>query len=693
MQSGYEAQSSAAGLEYQGAYVYKPVKKTSGANGVSNKRRKVNHVSNDQSSGSDISPFVPLLNGHEAKESVKLRYELFQELWSDQERKIQGILREVDSEVLSNIAEFIEEASIESHNGRIPTGMISVGSNISSTGGLLERLRKQLHAGGTACLVPLDSGDTSNIKNALKTIIKTAITSIEDIEQYRDHFTSRTGPKLLPYDLDLLLSCVRRNGVKKVVIAFKDSEAFDSGVLTDLITLLWSWLDRIPFVFLFGIATSVTYLESRLPRSTVKLLQGRLFDFHDFGDSVDRIFIALQNQDDGGLWVGHGVSQVLMNKSGDCFQSPERFGSFLKYTYMAHFFANPLSVILAGEDRLKQLQPELCEAIRNTPSFRKHVQHLLDTKDIKSAKEMMNNNAFLTKGIFTGISNAQQRMREIISCVEWLVAVSRNVKSLKSANHSECIILALNGELLESKILVDTLEAAKKLNSDDLDVAFGAMLTPSITSDGILDEIRAMIHKKKSNGPLRSQYDAQLMRHNTTIVGQRVKLTKGKAKLTAEESKYSGLVDRLFDSLQSCLAEKLATPTNLLLHECLIYDLKSPIRYTFTPRCRYTIERALSTPFDYLQSKEDDEVGTLSACQPPISILYQLYLESGAVVNVYDLWRAFYMIVGGENADKCEERVAFSIFYQSLGELKMMGMARTSRKKTDHLAKSAWMGL
>lgn len=69
--------------------------------------------------------------------------------------------------------------------------MISVGSNISSTGGLLERLRKELHTSGNACLITLDSGDTSNIKNALKMIIKAAITSMEDIDQYRDYLTSK----------------------------------------------------------------------------------------------------------------------------------------------------------------------------------------------------------------------------------------------------------------------------------------------------------------------------------------------------------------------------------------------------------------------------------------------------------------------------------------------------------------------
>lgn len=38
--------------------------------------------------------------------------------------------------------------------------------------------------------------------------------------------------------------------------------------------------------------------------------------------------------------------------------------------------------------------------------------------------------------------------------------------------------------------------------------------------------------------------------------------------------------------------------------------------------------------------------GTLSATQPETAIVYQLYLESGALINVSDLWNAFFAIVG-----------------------------------------------
>ena len=43
---------------------------------------------------------------------------------------------------------------------------------------------------------------------------------------------------------------------------------------------------------------------------------------------------------------------------------------------------------------------------------------------------------------------------------------------------------------------------------------------------------------------------------------------------------------------------------------------------------------------------------TLSGTQPATAILYQLYLESGALINVSDLWSAFFAIVGEDGGDE-----------------------------------------
>lgn len=80
----------------------------------------------------------------------------------------------------------------------------------------------------------------------------------------------------------------------------------------------------------------------------------------------------------------------------------------------------------------------------------------------------------------------------------------------------------------------------------------------------------------------------------------------------------------------------------------------------------------------------------LGATQPPTALLYQLYLESGPLINVFDLWSAFLAVAGDQHND---EQMTMALFFQGLAEMKQMGYIKTSRKKADHLTKLAWKGL
>jgi origin recognition complex subunit 3 len=95
-----------------------------------------------------------------------------------------------------------------------------------------------LTATGEGGVVVLESGDTPNLKTTLKNIIRAAVTNTEGNDGYQKLLTDREGPRLLAYDLDLLSDYVKRKGVKKMVLAFRDSEAFDPTMLTDLLLLL-----------------------------------------------------------------------------------------------------------------------------------------------------------------------------------------------------------------------------------------------------------------------------------------------------------------------------------------------------------------------------------------------------------------------------------------------------------------------
>jgi len=104
----------------------------------------------------------------------------------------------------------------------------------------------------------------------------------------------------------------------------------------------------------------------------------------------------------------------------------------------------------------------------------------------------------------------------------------------------------------------------------------------------------------------------------------------------------------------------------------------------------------LSQPQDYLAcscctSADGEEVG-IRGTQPPTSIIYQLYLESGALINIYDLWSAFYSVIAGDEED-FDVPTAQALFYKSLAEMRFLGFVKHTKKKTDHIAKLAWKGI
>ncbi|KAI1929714.1 Origin recognition complex subunit 3 [Ophidiomyces ophidiicola] len=678
-------------LHEQSVYIYKPSEKSKGGDSQLSKRRKLSHGPRE-SAQSDEFLFVPLLDGLESRLLVKHRYTAFKDFFTSQGQKLEGILHDADSKVVEDLTSFIKHAEPESSDSRISCGIISLGPNISSISTLLDQLRKHVRVDGAAQIAVLESGDCTNLKNALRTIIRN---SIPETENGPSNYAppTRLGPKLLPYDLELLHEFVRQNDGQKIVVAFKDSEAFDSDIMSDLISLLWSWRDRIPFVFLFGVATSMDLFEARLPRSTIGQLQAECFDICGSKDSIHQIFFHLEAHRDGTLWLGHNVSRLLVEQSDNQFQSPERFGNSLRYAYMSHFFANPLAALLAKEIRQDDFQPELCEAIRNLPSFQKHAEKSLERGDSKLVKKLLDDNIFLAQHSLENLKQGQQKMKRMFRCLETLKTVLEHVKPVKAPNMSSIVIQALAGELFTSRLVTDVLSTIKKLTSDLLEKLLFALKEAIPSTNNLYTQLQNLLACREEHEPLRTQYDSSRVTHKTALVAQRLKLMKGKAKLSNDEAKYTAIVEQLHGIFQKYLVDSLVCPDDMFLHEAFLYDFKSPLKDTFTPRPRFTMERALSNPSDYLAFDSDTSFENLSASQPETALLYQFYLESGALVNMYDLWRAFYTIVGGEDGTNYDERTALVMFYRATSELKMMGMMKPSRRKTDHLAKLSWMGL
>ncbi|KAL8631534.1 hypothetical protein Q9189_002752 [Teloschistes chrysophthalmus] len=499
----------------------------------------------------------------------------------------------------------------------------------------------------------------------------------------------------LNYDLQILCDHVNDYATKQVILAFHDSEAFDGPLLCELIEVISLWKDRIPFVFLFAIKTSVELFQEKLSQTTIQHLQGAQFEVAHL--DIHSIFQATMAPNSRrSFWLGPGLSNLILQAQQDSIQSIASFTRSLQYAHMTFFFANPLSILLADSIATGPLQDEIYECVRNLESFRLYAERLLEQDNVDKARRILNDNTFLHAEVIKGIRRGKETLNTLIGAVERLRSMQANLGLKTTESWSALYIKALVGELQDSASVRDTLLAIRKLPSDAMASLLDS-LGDSIPEMATLnEELRTMVSTTGGTVPLRSEHDTKHESLRTTVVAQKVELSKHSSSLSKQDLVYSKLVNRVNDVLRDYFHQSLVNPQELFLREVLIFDLKSPHREVFMPKPRYAIERALTSPRDYLGCDccTGAEYG-LSATHPATSVLYQLYLESGAIVNISDLWSAFYTIFGTENADDedAEQERVLALFSRALAELKYMGMVKSSRKKADHLAKVLWNGL
>lgn len=91
-----------------------------------------------------------------------------------------------------------------------------------------------------------------------------------------------------------------------------------------------SWSDRIPFVLLFSIATSIDLFQNKLSRETIRRLSGA--EFHVKQIDIETIFRDLHNEHSPPFF-GSGLSEFLLQQRKDFIQSPSAFAQTLKVFY------------------------------------------------------------------------------------------------------------------------------------------------------------------------------------------------------------------------------------------------------------------------------------------------------------------------------------------------------------------------
>ena len=92
-----------------------------------------------------------------------------------------------------------------------------------------------------------------------------------------------------------------------------------------------SWNDRIHFVLLFEVATSVTIFQEKLPRASIRKLRGTTFEVAPMGDTLELIFkTAASLKTQHSMRIGAGISNLLVDRQKGHLQSIRAFTQALK---------------------------------------------------------------------------------------------------------------------------------------------------------------------------------------------------------------------------------------------------------------------------------------------------------------------------------------------------------------------------
>ncbi|KAL1416498.1 hypothetical protein MTO96_027963, partial [Rhipicephalus appendiculatus] len=137
----------------------------------------------------------------------------------------------------------------------------------------------------------------------------------------------------------------------------------------------------------------------------------------------------------------------------------------------------------------------------------------------------------------------------------------------------------------------------------------------------------------------------------------------------------------------------LQPPSSMPLHEVLYYNDATALKQYFTPSPRTVLHAALTRPQTVLRCECCRNTGSceVSASLPDLSISYKLHLESGKLINLYDMMQSFKSVKSGETALSAEEeKVVQAQFFRSIAELQFLGLVKPTLRKTDHVQRMTW---
>lgn len=664
------------------------------------------------------------------------RFRICQTLWETVQMNTEVIQDQLNKHVLDSLVEFIKKHDLgnssdvwRQRTSEIPTAALMLGVNVPDHAMTFRSLCNLLQDSVTPFVVSVHAKECAAVKLLIQKVLEQLMGKGVSVDEEEDDTallqrTQCTISALCQWYKTAAKKCTqvspqRKENLKNndlpwrlpVVVIFKDFEAFNSQVLQDFILICSRYTQELPFIFIFGIATSPSAIQHRLPHSVSSLLCIEVFQSLSCTQHLASVFDKLILNSQFPFKLSSRVIQVLVGIFLYHDFSVQNFVKGLQFSMLEHFNSQPLSVLCCQKKEAllcaKTLSQQNVEKIRHLPSFMRYVE----TQEPQEQVQLLTNDEHVKDVCQKLLKNLHKYHKNYYPILQCLHSLTSLLPKFPLGKHiRELHVSCIEKNLWETEEYESAMQLLRILAKDELVAALekcAEILKSANTKSmqNVLQQVEDFIGRLEALEGVTSEDSSGegviLEKNRRTDLFQLQKtLLEKESRRTKRMNPYELLRGQVIEFIDGLVREYL-TPAELLpLNEVCYYSSSGVLRQRLNVTPRTSIQTALSHPFHYLQNESlKTNAGTISSAAPDLCIVYKLHLECGRLINLYDWLEAFVTVMSAaEDQDADSEEYAkfdslkHARFIQAVSEMEFLGFVKSTKQKTDHVARLTWGG-
>ncbi|KAM6973228.1 origin recognition complex subunit 3 [Aplochiton taeniatus] len=660
---------------------------------------------------------------------------------------------ELNSKVLDSLLEFIRNSSLTFHHSadswtlrmranEIPTAALVLGVNVPDHDMTFQSLFDLLQQSVTPHVVSVQAKECGALKHLMQRVFKSLMGSSVSVDDSEGEEAEQSGihPHQATvhcsfsnlcewYNAKTKKSATGTPGKKRssavkdeqqqppIVIIFKDLEAFNPKVLQDFILICSLYIERLPLMFVFGIATSPSTIQQMLPHSVSSLLCIELFQSlsctQHLATVIDKLILTPQFP----FKLSGKVLQVLVSIFLYHDFSVKNFIKGLQLALLEHFHSQSLSGLCCKKQEAlanaAQLKHKELEMVRQLPSFRRYVENQEPQEQVKLLTSDGHVKEVCQK-MLRDLCKYHKNYYPILRCLHVLTSSLPRYPLGKQIR--EVHISCLENNIWENDEYQSALHLLRMVAKEELVTALQncaeilttckskkmkatlGQLEDLLGKFGQLDSVGNEVHVSNREDLTSPVKDIQ--KKTDLFQLQKTLLEMKESRRSKKLSLFEILRNEAVEFVDGLVRSFLSVPESQPLHEVYYYSSSAVLRRHLNATPRTSIQTALSNPYHYLQNDNLRTAdGAVSNAAPDICIVYKLHLECGRLINLYDWLEAYSTVVSaaeGKDPDSSDygkvDELKHARFIQAVSELEFLGFIKSTKQKTDHVSRLSWGG-